>query len=155
MSENRKEKRIKLRKEEAVKRLRREEITKKINEVKNPRVNSIAFASLWIIFLVIVFTVGFLANELGVLWNMNTVSVVGIVISAIWVLTRFGVLEGAFYKYKKFRDKKIITKQHINVPMISREEYREYRAKKSWIGIILLFSIVTIIFTITLILQYT
>ena len=150
MGDSRKQRRIEQRRLEAKKRLRREEIKLEMTQIKNPVVNSIAYFVMWLVIISIFLIVGILANELGVLWNINTASIVGLVISLLWALTRIGIFESSLFKFKKYRDSKIVKKQKINVPNLTRDEYKEYIQKKSWIGVILLalFCSVTLVISI-------
>lgn len=149
MSDNRKQRRIAERREEAGKRLRREEIKFKMMENKNPVVTSLAFMTMWVVVLIIILIAGTFSNKLGILWNINTVSIVGFIISALWALMRAGMFESILFKYKKFKDLKIVKKQHINVPSLTKEEYKKFVKNKSWIGIIVmaLISILSIVIT--------
>ena len=123
--------------------------------VKTPVRNSIFIALSWTIAIMIIVILASYANGMSLSWNLNFGASIGIVISILWLLLKIGVGEGATYKFFNWKNKKVLKQINSkNKSKLTIEEYRNLNKQKSFVGIILLFSISLLAMIITLMIIY-
>ena len=132
-----------------------QKLIKNIKEVQHP-IRSAIIISLILLLLCVAFSIIIIfINDNSILWNINLGFTLMMVVAIIWTMLKFGVLEGPRLKFLNWRNKKIISNLELKKDLeISLEEFRNINQKKSWIGILLLFSIGLIGFLITIIIIY-